>query len=65
MFNNTKNRFPYAHTKHFFLKLIAKKYGNQCCTLQGGYCYANNLVYIITNYIKLPAANANNFGAEK
>jgi hypothetical protein len=35
MFNNIKNRFPYAHTKHFFLKLVAKKYENQCCTLPG------------------------------
>ena len=36
MFNNIKNSLSYAHTKNFFLKLYAKKYGNQCCTLPGG-----------------------------
>jgi len=53
MFNNIKIRFPYAHTKHFFLKLVAKKYGNQCCTLPRRVW---GIMYTKTNPIKFCVA---------
>jgi len=54
MFNNIKNGYQYAHNSDSFLKLVTKKYGNQCCNPPPE---GTGIMCAKTNYIKLAAAN--------